>query len=155
MKRIAAQVLSDDFKQECTLMLTGLHPMCSQLPSKFVQSVLAKEIDNLTENQQVILHITTLNCAAKQPDSYKELVPIFKRQIEGVDPDIMVIGLQEIVTLNAMSIFQGENQAKMNEWEQLLRLSIEMSTERRDPDERYVWVIAKSMVGCYIGLFVK
>lgn len=43
----------------------------------------------------------------------------------------------------------------MNEWEQLLRLSIELSTDRRDPDERYVWVIAKSMVGCYIGLFVK
>ena len=24
-----------------------------------------------------------------------------------------------------------------------------------DPDERYVWVIAKSMVGCFMGLFVK
>jgi hypothetical protein len=43
----------------------------------------------------------------------------------------------------------------MNEWEQLLRLSIEISTDRKDPDERYVWVVAKSMVGCYIGLFVK
>ena len=43
----------------------------------------------------------------------------------------------------------------MNEWEQLLREAIEACTETKDPDERYVWVIAKSMVGCYIGLFVK
>ncbi len=27
--------------------------------------------------------------------------------------------------------------------------------QQKDPQERYVWVVAKSMVGCYIGLFVK
>jgi hypothetical protein len=40
-----------------------------------------------------------------------------------------VIGLQEIVTLNAMSIFQGENQTKMNQWEHLLRQAIEAATQ--------------------------
>ena len=43
----------------------------------------------------------------------------------------------------------------MNEWEQLLRSAIEVASNTKDPDERYVWVIAKSMVGCFIGLFVK
>jgi hypothetical protein len=54
-----------------------------------------------------------------------------------------------------MSIFQGKNRTKMNEWEQLLRAAIEVASDTKDPDERYVWVIAKSMVGCFIGLFVK
>ena len=68
----------------------------------------------------------------------------------------MVIGLQEIVKLNAFSIFQGTNRTKMNEWEQLLRLAIEATSDKStDPEERYVWVVAKSMVGCFIGLFVK
>ena len=67
-----------------------------------------------------------------------------------------MIGLQEIVKLNAFSILQGTNRTKMNEWEQLLRLAIEATSPRdTDPKERYVWVIAKSMVGCFIGLFVK
>ena len=43
----------------------------------------------------------------------------------------------------------------MNEWEQLLRLAIESVSNTKDPDERYVLVIDKAMVGCFIGLFVK
>jgi len=44
----------------------------------------------------------------------------------------------------------------MNEWEQILRNAIEATTINiTDPEERYVWVIAKAMVGCFIGLFVK
>ena len=44
----------------------------------------------------------------------------------------------------------------MNEWEQLLRNAIEFASSGvKDPMEKFVWVIAKSMVGCFIGLFVK
>lgn len=67
----------------------------------------------------------------------------------------MVIGLQEIVKLNAFGIFKGKNKSKMNEWENLLRNAIDHATQNSDPDEKYRWVIAKSMVGCFIGLFIK
>ena len=101
------------------------------------------------------LSIVTLNCAGKQPDSYKDLIPIFQRQLEGYEPDIIVVGLQEIVKLNAMSIFGGKNKTKLAEWEQLIRSTIESIYKSRDPDEQFVWVIAKAMVGCFIGLLVK
>lgn len=101
------------------------------------------------------LSIVTLNCAGKQPDSYKDLIPIFQRQLEGYEPDIIVVGLQEIVKLNAMSIFGGKNKTKIAEWEQLIRSTIGSIYKSRDPDEQFVWVIAKSMVGCFIGLLVK
>ena len=56
------------------------------MPANFVESVVVKEIDTFSENQKIILHITTLNCAGKAPTSYEELIPIFKPQIDGVTP---------------------------------------------------------------------
>ncbi|CDW85515.1 endonuclease exonuclease phosphatase family protein [Stylonychia lemnae] len=139
VRRFLKQNLSDDFKQECILVLQGQHELCNSIPTNFVESVVIKEIDQFSENQKIILHITTLNCAGKSPEKYQELIPIFKPQFDGVTP-----------------IFQGKNKSKMNEWEQILRNAIEAaSTNIQDPDERYVWVIAKAMVGCFIGLFVK
>lgn len=67
----------------------------------------------------------------------------------------MVIGLQEIIKLNAFGIFKGKNKTRMNEWEQLLRNAIETATAQKEAPEKYRWVIAKSMVGCFIGLFIK
>ena len=101
------------------------------------------------------MKVVTLNCAGRQPDSFKELVPLFEKQLKGWEPEIIVVGLQEIVKLNAMSIFQGKNRTKIGEWEQLLRSTIDFIYKTRDPDEQFVWVIAKSMVGCFIGLFIK
>jgi hypothetical protein len=99
--------------------------------------------------------IVTLNCGAKQPDNYKELKPLFEVKNGSPEPDIIVVGLQEIVKLNALSIFGGKNRTKINEWEQLLRSTIDSIYKSKDPDEQFTWVIAKSMVGCFISLFVK
>jgi|LauGreDrversion4_2_1035121.scaffolds.fasta_scaffold1263795_1 hypothetical protein len=69
--------------------------------------------------------IVSINCAGKTPDKYQELLPVFERQMEGVfEPDIIVVGLQEIVKLNALSVFQGKSKSKMNEWEKLLKETI-------------------------------
>lgn len=43
----------------------------------------------------------------------------------------------------------------MAEWEKLLKESIEALYSTEDPNEQFYWVIAKSMVGCFIGLFMK
>ena len=45
------------------------------------------------------IHVTTLNCGAQLPESSSELLPMF--QTEGdFEPDIYIVGLQEIVALN-------------------------------------------------------
>jgi hypothetical protein len=83
-------------------------------------------------------------------------VPIFESRLEGVSPDIIVIGLQEMVKLNMSSILKGKNKGRVSDWEQLLRCAIEAISENiKKPEDKYVWVIAKSMVGCFIGFFVK
>lgn len=40
--RFLKQNLSDDFKQECILVMQGVHPLCHSVPSNFVESVLIK-----------------------------------------------------------------------------------------------------------------
>lgn len=45
VRRFLKQNLSDDFKQECILVLQGKHELCHSIPSNFVESVVIKEID--------------------------------------------------------------------------------------------------------------
>mmetsp|Transcript_3819 Transcript_3819/g.2845 ORF Transcript_3819/g.2845 Transcript_3819/m.2845 type:complete len:111 (-) Transcript_3819:957-1289(-) len=54
------------------------------------------------------------------------------------------------------NVLKGKNRTTIKEWEMLLSNAILAATEPvKDQREKYVFVIAKSMVGCFIGLFVK
>jgi len=86
VRRFIKQNLSDDFKQECILVLQGQHELCNSMPSNFVESVVVKEIDAFSQNQRIVIHVTTLNCAGRSPASYEELIALFKPQVEGVMP---------------------------------------------------------------------
>src|SRR5688500_17719513 len=65
--------------------------------------------------------------------------------------------MQEIVSLNARNVFSfsGKNRTRVKEWEQLLSLTINQISDTKSAEDKYVFVIAKAMVGCFIGLFVK
>lgn len=70
-----------------------------------------------------------MNCAGRTPDNFKELIPIFIPKIEGNYPDIIAVGLQEIVKLNVFSIIKGKDRSKVKEWEQWLSLTIDHISE--------------------------
>ena len=55
------------------------------------------------------------------------------------------------------NVLKGKNRTTIKEWEQLLSNTIMHISDKmsNDQQEKYVFVIAKSMVGCFIGLFVK
>lgn len=93
-----------------------------------VPSIVIQEYQTPTgdaSSERIKMMIVSINCAGKTPDKYQELLPVFERQMEGVfEPDIIVVGLQEIVKLNALSVFQGKSKSKMNEWEKLLKETI-------------------------------
>lgn len=50
VKRFIKQNLSDDFKQECILVIQGAHPLCNSATNSFVDSVIMKEIDQYSLN---------------------------------------------------------------------------------------------------------
>jgi hypothetical protein len=137
VKRFFKQNLSDDFKQECILVIQGVHPLCNSATNNFVDSMIVKEIDQYSENQKINIHLTTLNCAGKQPKDYKELLPIFRPSLQdqdGVYPDILVVGLQEIVQLNMFNVLKGKNKTTIKEWEQLLSNTITFISDKMSND---------------------
>lgn len=92
VRRFIKQNLSDDFKQEVMMILSGQHLLCNSV----APSVVIQEFERFYAqggNEKTNMIIVTLNCGAKQPDSYKELKPIFERKLEGFEPDIIVVGL--------------------------------------------------------------
>jgi synaptojanin len=104
VKRFIKQNISDEFKQECMMILSGQHTLCNQI----APSVVIQEYDrhHFELKDKIKMVIVTINCGGKQPDSYKELVPLFSKGTpDKFDPDIIAVGLQEIVKLNALSIF--------------------------------------------------
>ena len=42
VKRFIKQNLSDEFKQECILVLQGQHPLCNSVPANFVESAVVQ-----------------------------------------------------------------------------------------------------------------
>jgi hypothetical protein len=80
-------------------------------------------------------------------------MPIFQNLSKDghISPDIIAVGLQEMISLSAMNMIYGENPQKMQEWETLLENAIIDSTK----DEGYIRLTSKSMVGCYLGIFIQ
>lgn len=65
-----------------------------------------------------------------------------------VVPDIYIIGLQEMVKLNAKSVIQGKDRERVMLWEKIVSRSL---CKRH----KYVCVARKPMVGCFILLFAR
>lgn len=53
------------------------------------------------------IHVTTLNCGAQLPETSNELLPLFETNSD-FEPDIYIIGLQEIVALNAKNCLKKD-----------------------------------------------
>lgn len=86
------------------MILSGQHTLCNQVaPSVVIQEFDRTEFE---PKDKIKMIIVSINCGGKQPDSYKELVSVFSTGTpEKFEPDIIAVGLQEIVNLNALSIF--------------------------------------------------
>lgn len=121
------------------------------------------------------IHCTTLNCGGQEPDSWEELLPIFEiknmqnihgsfhNQIVSYVPDMYIIALQEMVSLNAKNIMIT-NKKKLEEWRARLIKVMETINERNHlgraniEEEFYdheLQYTDKQMVGCYLAIFHK
>lgn len=79
VKRFIKQNLSDEFKQECIMILSGQHTLCNAVvPSVVIQEYIHSNGGvSGGDHERTKMMIFTLNCGGKQPDTYKELLPIF------------------------------------------------------------------------------
>jgi hypothetical protein len=52
-------------------------------------SIVIQEFERYSlgsNHEKTHLQLVTINCAGRQPDSYKELLPVFERKLDGFEP---------------------------------------------------------------------
>jgi synaptojanin len=97
------------------------------------------------------VQVLTWNCAGNTPSATFDISNILLDDSPGIVPDVYIIGLQEMVKLNAKSVIQGKDKERVLLWEQIITRSI----TSRGEGHRYVCIARKPMVGCFILLFAR
>lgn len=82
-----------------------------------------------------------MNCGGQSPGSLEDLLPIFeirdqKSINEGFVPDIYVVALQEIVTLNAKNCLMKDNK-KIELWRTMLTKVLGVINKRHEKGKTY------------------
>lgn len=94
------------------------------------------------------MQVLTWNCAGNTPTPTFDISHILHQEGDSSPPEVYVVGLQEMVKLNAKSVIQGKDKERVLLWEQIVTRSI-------SKDCRYVCIGRKPMVGCFIMLFAR
>ena len=95
------------------------------------------------------ISVVTWNCAGNVPTPNFDITNILSPDKDNqLLPDLYIVGLQEMVKLNAKSVIKGKDQERIMLWEQIIVRSLCKKT-------KYVCISRKAMVGCFILLFAK
>mmetsp|Transcript_8698 Transcript_8698/g.14747 ORF Transcript_8698/g.14747 Transcript_8698/m.14747 type:complete len:376 (-) Transcript_8698:904-2031(-) len=74
---------------------------------------------------------------------------------QGYLPDLIVVGLQEIVPLTAKNIVQNKNSAQVEFWERQIKNCLDENTEFHHESDKYVKIRQENMVGIFICIYSK
>ncbi|KAG8890530.1 inositol polyphosphate 5-phosphatase [Tulasnella sp. 332] len=114
-----------------------------------VRAALVERISEYSTRQTATIFIGTYNLNGKPPS--ESLLPwLFPSTIDA-EPDIIVLGFQEIVPLNAQQIIQTDP-AKKLEWERHIMYTLE---NRDNPQANYLILRSEQLVGTALLVIVK
>ncbi len=136
----------DNFKQKCFDIL--LNKNTEIVADPFIQEEIKKYEDKFTTNEELVLFIGTWNVGGKELKDGVMLFEWLYPNKHGKTADIYVIGLQEIVSLNAKNIVLLSNNAKVDFWRNLI-------TKNLNQIDKYVVLKTSDLVGIYTIVFVK
>lgn len=125
------------------------HQQCVQLYdpiNEFVSSKLDQMSEKFTSNSTINLLVGTFNVngTSRQSDLSKWLFPIGDK----FKPDVVVLGLQEVIELTAGSILNADY-SKSSFWESMVNKCLNQY------DEKYILLRAEQMSSLIILFFVK
>jgi len=148
-QRFLQNNLDDDFKHECIKLLLNQHP--KQKPYGIKESLekqMLKYQHHFKGKDRVQGCVFTWNLAGNIPSPAFDISNILYPEDPNIIPDFFVVGLQEMVKLNAKSVIQGKDKQRIQVWEQIIGRSLQKRA-------RYMCISKKAMVGCLIMLFAK
>jgi hypothetical protein len=116
---------------------------------------------NLVSLERFNLMAITWNVASKMEDTSNLIdllhIPLGNASI-GL-PDMIVVGLQEIVELSAANVvsaeFTGNTAERSSKWSEAILINLNASERYVDSDSGYISIAECHMVGLWIGFFAK
>lgn len=121
------------------------------------QQIQARQ-DEFTQYKQARLFLGTWNVNAKGKDESLESWLCGDWGPNGeTAPDIVCVGFQEIVDLNAVNVaMEGKSQQRSQFWLDRIRTTLNMRKyTNADPNRAYTYLMHKTLVGLLICVFVK
>ncbi|KRX11057.1 Endonuclease/exonuclease/phosphatase [Pseudocohnilembus persalinus] len=139
----------DQTKQESIDLILGEHNQICNIFDQQINGQLKKQVKDFCDFKPISVYVTSWNMNGKIPKLGSNLMlNLFKFEGE-LNPDIVVIGLQEMVKLNTKNVIMTNNNDKItNQWKMELQNSLKLVDD-------YVMISERDLVGIYIIVFVK
>ncbi|KAG5747845.1 hypothetical protein H9Q70_009487 [Fusarium xylarioides] len=122
--------------------------------SDFVSTELSKRSSEFTSYNSITIWVGTFNLNGRTEGVDDDLGPwLFPETLGDAQPDIYVVGFQEIVELSPQQIMNSDPSRK-NLWEQAVKRNLN-DRQKRLRGERYVLLRSGQLVGAALCIFVK
>ena len=136
----------DSARQEAIDILTGQSPDILQVQADTFERVVRLRESEYTNTSDVSIFISTWNMGGYEPEKDFKLNNLF--DFEGAAaPDIIVVGFQEFVELNAKNMMSAD-QSKCQIW-------IDVIAQNLKSIDKYAFVRYQNLVGILIIIFAK
>ncbi|RYP27748.1 hypothetical protein DL767_007523 [Monosporascus sp. MG133] len=122
--------------------------------SDFVSAELAKRISEYSSTETITIWVGTFNLNGRTNEMGDDLSPwLWPPELGSTQPEIMVVGFQEIVELSAQQIMNSDPTRKQ-EWERAIKRTLN-DKAKEIGGEKYVLLRSGQLVGAALCIFVK
>ena len=118
-------------------------------PKVIISPAVIQREDEYVKHLSISVHICTWNLAGNRPPEGQDLSDWLIDE-ECPFPEMVVVGLQEMVKLNTKNVFAGSNQPLVDAWQKLI-----LQTLNARQRARYAPIQSQDMVGCCLCVFVQ
>ncbi|RYO87657.1 hypothetical protein DL766_001335 [Monosporascus sp. MC13-8B] len=122
--------------------------------SDFVSAELAKRVSEYSSTETITIWVGTFNLNGRTNETGDDLSSwLWPPELGSTQPEIMVVGFQEIVELSAQQIMNSDPTRKQ-EWERAIKRTLN-DRAREIGGEKYVLLRSGQLVGAALCIFVK
>ena len=103
----------DDVRQDSIDLFTSQHEKSKTMISHKIEATMIEQQHIYSETKTYSLCIFTWNLAGNEPRYEMDMTQLFKSPEFSQSPDIIIIGFQETVKLNAINILKGHDKSRV------------------------------------------
>lgn len=141
----------DDVRQDCIDLVTGQHKKSQSMAGQEVELHMHEQQHEYSDITPYTICVFSWNLAGNEPRYEMDFTQVFKSEEFHASPDVVIIGFQETVVLNALNCLKGHDKARVD----TLRDYAVDALADLDPRVSYTFVTQCAMVGILTMMFCK